>query len=178
MSTSTYEQVTLRKNLPGNYRLTAEAKLILLSGNARPYFSVTGELRNLRRSGDNAIEAGGQMHEEIAEHFPELAPVISVHLADDRGIPMHAIANGVYWLGYTKWQDEDLDAFAHLWRITSNEAREAARYVRTYVDDPGTGEDNGRSTHALTVLFFAMLDRWQKDADHAIATIRRLGEST
>ncbi len=41
------------------------------------------------------FEAGGCIHENIAEHFPELAPYIKWHLFDWNG-PMHYIANTMY----------------------------------------------------------------------------------
>ena len=41
------------------------------------------------------------MHETILQYWPELAPIIALHLSDDTGEPMHSEANGWYWLqGY------------------------------------------------------------------------------
>lgn len=42
-------------------------------------------------------DASGAMHEEILQFAPELAPLVSVHLADPNGVPMHAVANGWYF---------------------------------------------------------------------------------
>jgi hypothetical protein len=57
-------------------------------GNQRPYFTVTGSTR----------DTGGAMHEIILEAAPQLADLIALHLSDEDGVPMHATANGWYWL--------------------------------------------------------------------------------
>jgi hypothetical protein len=65
---------------------------------ARGYFSITGEIRDERQRPDHMI-AGGCIHDEIREHFPEIAPLIPLHLSNSAtGEPMHAEANGLYWL--------------------------------------------------------------------------------
>jgi hypothetical protein len=95
---------TIREKMIGDRRrFTADAKLYSLGGQA-PYFSVTGEERNLRRRGDNQVEACGAMHDEIVRHFPDLAPVVRVHLADEHGVPMHALENARYWMGLSVGQ--------------------------------------------------------------------------
>jgi len=72
-------------------QIRVEAGLYYLQGNKRPYFSVTGEIFI---PGRRDFEAGGCLHDEIVRHWPELAPVIALHLSDDQGDPMHAEANG------------------------------------------------------------------------------------
>ncbi len=67
-------------------------------GGCTPCFSVTAEERNLRRRGDNQVECCGMLHDEVLEHFPELADVVRLHLSSGEGLPMHAEANGWYWL--------------------------------------------------------------------------------
>lgn len=44
---------------------------------------------------------GGQQHEEIGKHFPELKPVLRFHLCSTDG-PLHYIANSLYWAGKNK----------------------------------------------------------------------------
>lgn len=78
--------------------VSVNAGLHYIRGNARPYFSVTGDIRI---PGRRDIETGGCMHETLLKYWPELAPVVALHLSDDTGEPMHAEANGWYWLeGY------------------------------------------------------------------------------
>lgn len=88
--------------LPDRHRLTAEAKLYSYMSQP-PYFSVTGQLINKRYHGDRAIEASGMCHDLIAEYIPELKPVIAVHLADENGVPMHAVDQAVYFAGMSTW---------------------------------------------------------------------------
>jgi len=115
---------TWTKELPDRHRIVATAQLVKLAGNERPYFSVTGEILNLRRKGDNQVERSGAIHDEILRHFPELRPMIACHLADDLGVPMHAIENGLYFLGLTRYPDaRNLALFADLWRIGEDTAR-------------------------------------------------------
>ena len=57
-------------------------------------FSITGEIFDGTRGGGPS----GCIHEEIAEHFPELAPLIKWHLTGSNG-PMHYIANTIYHAG-------------------------------------------------------------------------------
>jgi hypothetical protein len=64
----------------------------------RGYFSITGEIRDERQHPDPVI-ACGCIHDEIREHYPAIAPLIPLHLSDSAtGEPMHAEANGLYWL--------------------------------------------------------------------------------
>lgn len=67
-------------------------------GNGHNTFSITGSIvtNASRRRGD--IEAGGCIHEEIAHHFPELAPFIKWHLCSS-DFPLHYISNTLYLAG-------------------------------------------------------------------------------
>lgn len=60
--------------------------------NGHNSFAITGEIRI---PGGRDCEAAGCIHEEIAEYFPELVPLIRWHLTSADG-PMHYIANAVY----------------------------------------------------------------------------------
>lgn len=80
--------------------------------NGRDTFSITADLRRNRRE-----EACGCLHDEIAEHFPELEPLIKWHLVSTDE-PMHYTQNALYWAGYCGWRDgkpgspPNLDHFA------------------------------------------------------------------
>lgn len=69
--------------------------LCKLDGNAHPYFSLTG---SIFVPGQRERGTSGMIHDEILAHWPELAPLAAIHLSDDNGVPMHAEANGRYWL--------------------------------------------------------------------------------
>lgn len=74
----------------GKFRITATAKLT-------DYFSLTGSI-------DQAVNgfwrehSGGCIHEEIAEHFPELRPYIKWHLVSKKQ-PIHYITNTLFHAG-------------------------------------------------------------------------------
>lgn len=88
------------------------AKLHHLKGNARPYFSCTAE----------TFGAGGCMHEEVLKFAPMFAQAVALHLSDDDGTPMHAVENGWYWFGGTKYQLRDNKILADHLRITVAQA--------------------------------------------------------
>lgn len=80
-----------------NAVITATAKAYRLGGNSHPHFSVTADIYEPGRSHDPF--ACGCMHEEVLIYFPKLAPLVALHLSNaDDGEPMHATANGFYWL--------------------------------------------------------------------------------
>lgn len=75
-------------------------------GNGHNTFSITGEIYTTdRQPGETTVthrtgktlwcNGGGCIHDEIAKHFPELAPLIKWHLTSTDG-PLHYIANTVY----------------------------------------------------------------------------------
>ena len=72
------------------YTITAFIRFDDDCNNGHNTFAITGEIRSGRR-----IESCGCLHEEIAEHFPELIPLIKWHLVSTDG-PMHYIANTLY----------------------------------------------------------------------------------
>ena len=73
--------------------LTVEVRYDDDCGNGHNSFAITGDIR----AGGKWL-AGGCVHEEIAKHFPELAPFIKWHLMSSDG-PMHYIQNTVYLAG-------------------------------------------------------------------------------
>lgn len=85
----------LKGRTPAGDRIAVEAGLEHLDGNQRPYFSVTAEIiPRGRRNPDRC----GCLHNEVLAVFPQLAPIVALHLADDDGCPMHAAANAAYFI--------------------------------------------------------------------------------
>jgi hypothetical protein len=81
------------------HRLDVKGGLEHLRGNARPHFSLT--CWESAPHNPNVECSGGCAHGLILSHWPELADLAALHLADDEGAPMHAEANGWYLLaGY------------------------------------------------------------------------------
>ena len=76
------------------YRITARVRFDDECRNGHNSFSVTGQIDE--QHGSRWMDrSGGCIHEEVAKHFPELAPVIKWHLCDWSG-PMHYVANTTY----------------------------------------------------------------------------------
>ncbi len=66
-----------------NATITVRAGLHKIDGNDRPYFSVTADIR---KPCAHDIEAGGCLHREILHYWPQLAPIVALHLSDDFGV--------------------------------------------------------------------------------------------
>lgn len=84
-------------------------------GNGHNTFAVTAEIYGLEyHRGEPSVEhpngnklymhSCGCCHEEIAEHFPELAPLIKWH-GTSTDQPTHYVANGLYWAGHQGFRD-------------------------------------------------------------------------
>ena len=167
-------------NFPGRHRIVVTAGLHQVGNNPRPYFSVTAEVvdRTKNRNASTFVVASGGMHEDVARHFPELVPVIPLHLSDDDGAPMHAVGNGRYWLGLTRHKTAEarpepngplvtvdlpyLPYVASHLRVTEDQAAELAeRYPA----------DGTADLEAFTAEVDAMRPRWAEEAAAASALI-------
>lgn len=166
--------------------ITADAGLHYLRGNSRPYFSVTGEIRT-RARGD--CDSCGCLHEPIAEVFPQLKPVIALHLSDDQGWPIHAIENGWYNLagfyGVGRYHrgnsplhingqyrcptpEECITIyFADHWRISGESALELAKQWQC--------EDETASKRWYVQWAESQRGRLKAEADAAIELLKQLG---
>jgi hypothetical protein len=72
--------------------LKAEGGLHYILGNSAPHFHITATVTDHR----GQFESGGCQHELILQHFPQFADLVSLHLSDISGVPMHAAADG-WW---------------------------------------------------------------------------------
>lgn len=163
--------------------LTVTAGLHYLAGNDRPYYSVTAD----------AYEPGyqrrpflsGHLHEDVVRVWPELQPVLALHLSDDRGIPMHAEANGWYWLagyyggagepyhgGHARHPQTCLEIFASLMRVSPDSA---AILADTFRCAKTISSASWADVRALFHTWIQdQLPRWQDEADRAIVVLERL----
>lgn len=114
------------------WRIMVRAELVHRDGNARPYFSITGEIKYKAKNNRWVDTAAGAIHDEIVHHLPQLAPLVAVHLSDDRGVPMHCYANAAYWAGHTKYQKRDLAHLARHLRVTETQAQEMCEYIAEF----------------------------------------------
>ena len=85
--------------------LTVSAELVKRGGNSFPYYSITGTVKKLDKRYRDPVITCGCIHDIILEHYPELAPLVEVHLSEADGIPMHAEANARYWAGLSTYPD-------------------------------------------------------------------------
>jgi hypothetical protein len=168
-----YPSVKLRKNLGDGAVLDVTAELHKLDGNPLAHFSLTVHAYRGR-----VDLYGGADHETALKHFPELAPIAALHLADENGVPMYAVENGAYWLGFTEYVDaEDLSTFARLWRITEAEAaaiRHACVGDADMVAD--AAERRAALRHQLLVHAERASARWGQEAADGIDLLQRLAE--
>lgn len=80
----TYTVTTMKKLVR-----TLNGLPIVITVRADGYFSVTA----------THDRAGGCMHAEVIQAAPELSTLVALHLSDaTTGVPMHAEANGWYWV--------------------------------------------------------------------------------
>jgi hypothetical protein len=150
MNETTFAEVTREFAKPTygkTARIRVTAKAYQLNGNKHPHFSVTAEIGTPRQIETGNVQACGCLHEESAKAWPAVKPIIALHLSNaDDGEPMHAEANGYYWLAgvvgglgeqyhggsgnYGRTPEKCLTILAEHLRISEAEAREIADKVR------------------------------------------------
>ncbi len=84
-----------------HYSITATVQYDDECGNGHNSFSITGEIWRCLPDGTRTgrdCESCGCIHEDIAQHFPVLAPLIKWHLCSSDG-PLHYLANTLYLAG-------------------------------------------------------------------------------
>jgi hypothetical protein len=85
----------------GTQRIRVEYGLTKL-GDQSPHFAITAEIgRRQARRGRWCAAAFGCLHDEVREHFPDLAPLIRWHLCAVDDGPLHYVANAQYWAEIT-----------------------------------------------------------------------------
>lgn len=161
--------------------LKVEGGLHFIKSNHAPYFSLT--YTQHRKGFPNQCYSGGAGHEHILKHFPRFADVSALHLSDIDGVPMHAEANGWYWLAGSiggagqqyhggnsnprKSEAECLEVFARHCRIPMEEANairsRVISEIAAHADETSYGRDYWRREME------AMKPRWKREADETIA---------
>lgn len=80
------------------HHMTVEGGLHFLKGNQKPHFSLTCVVSRVTPTGRWVDDMCGAAHGEISKHFPKFDDLAAMHLSDMDGVPLHAVANGWYWL--------------------------------------------------------------------------------
>lgn len=82
------------------WKIVANVRFDDECGNGHNTFAITADIYDDRKR----LDSCGCQHEAVAEHFPELAPLIKWHLVSTDG-PLGYIENTMYHSGRTKWKD-------------------------------------------------------------------------
>jgi hypothetical protein len=152
----------------------------------KPYFSVTGETKH----------SCGCLHDEILKSRPDLKPLVDLHLSDLDGVPMHAEANGWYWLaeaaginltyGPKQSPETCLKHFCDHCRISNEEAEIIIERIKekflegsnsvAMSQEVSPSAVKGRHKKGVEVaseewskIMGGMRPRWKKEADFGVA---------
>ena len=136
--------------------------------NPLPYFSVTVT------APASLHVSVGCAHDDVLKRHPDMADIVALHLSDTTGAPNHALENAWYW-----WSDADgkgthLNQYRDTGRTNLDVFANHLRIDRAEVDalDLPTFRTMG-GDYALPAEFVAFVDaqreRWQREADEAIA---------
>lgn len=158
-----------------------DAKAYSLGGQS-PYFSVTAMIHTPASRRQNDCDACGCLHGEILKMWPQLAPIVALHLSDAiTGEPMHAVANGWYWLsgamggageryhgGTDKAPEQCLRILADHLRVTVYEAEAMTRCI------PANAQGKGVFAKHVDTL----RPRWKTEAEAGLALLHELAGNT
>ena len=154
------------------YRIQVRAELVHLDGNHNAYFSITGEIIRHAKNGRKVSEFFGMIHEEIVKHFPQLQPLVDIHLSDEDGVPMHAYANAAYWAGHEGYE-KNSDTLAKHLRVTKDQANEMTTYINHHygefdkITTPKQAWEN-------TCKDFDLLNYWYEQAQEAKSMLNQM----
>ena len=138
MASKRLRKYKVHKDLSATDRITVTVKLDKTN---HTYFSVIYESKNRL----------GSSKELILEHFPELADAVALHLCDVDGTPIHAYANGKYYLEHPEQYDDSV----------------IANHFRISIDDVYILRN--KTPEQLREWIEGEKPRWQKEADAVIA---------
>lgn len=141
---------------------------ITLSGWS-PYPNASGRAR--KRAGRD-IDFGGADHETILKVAPELAPLVTAHLADQDGTPMHAEANGWYFYSGKAAEYERVKVAAGQdYGYSRNlEMSDHDRAARALSIDPAE-LPGGLDKEGFSAFCASLRDRWAGQAEAARAAL-------
>jgi hypothetical protein len=138
------------------------------------YFSITGEISTATERARGDFQEGGCIHDRLLKAWPDLAPLVAIHLSSvEDGKPMHAEANGWYWLaGWKGGLGETYHGGNQQPDYTPEKCLAIlADHVRLPVSvvESELGECNDRTTFSAWIA--RQSERWQKEANEAVAMI-------
>ena len=172
-------QITLDGELYGETKpvvLEVEAQLVKREGNSYPYFSITGEIRKTDRRYRDPIIACGAIHDEILRYFPDLSPLVTVHLSAPDGQPSHAEANARYWAGLTEYEPHTNNGGIELEK-DENGVRWSPKTLASHLrcDEKTAREVRGAMVRGLAWDYITrhagLIDLWSEQAGKARALL-------
>lgn len=155
-----YKFVAMHVSTSGWVQVTAG--LHYLKGNKKPYFSVTCEGK------DHGSEFCGCCHNDVLACWPELKPVVDLHLADMNGEPLHAVANAEYWR-----DQKDFDQLAKHLRLSTVKP---GTLTRAYNAGGGSKGDLGGIVD-MGAFVRVLRPGWKREAKRVIEVLGRLIEN-
>jgi hypothetical protein len=178
MSERLTAQRVLVRDMPDQSRIIATLRISQYGDNAHPHFSATADIYEAvgRMSGRERsrrsleAQAGGCQHGAILEAFPGAIGFVRMHLCDfPSGEPMHAEANGFYYLtarcadynatqGYW-WQRNGLEALREAWRL--DDVRDLPWKITEGIREGGLTDEHRDAFHAF---YEAQRPRWAAEA--------------
>jgi hypothetical protein len=157
------------------HRIEVIAELHSLGGQA-PYFSITGEVDRQAKNNRWMPFLSGCIHEEILQQFPQLKPLVDVHLSDKDGVPMHAYENAAYWAGYTKYQQRDISKLAKHLRVAEWFAKDLIGYLEHHYGTDFDAVTTPAMAWAGTCEDNEMLEMWASQAKLAKSMLNAVEE--
>lgn len=134
--------------------------------NGHEDFAITGDTYEYGEpKTDWYHQTGGCIHETIYKHFPEFKSFIDLHLAQFSGIPMYAVANGVYHLK---------TGFERTKRNHPNFKKEFCEYYRIPEEHFEAIDTEEEEFFKYQLITLGIVKKWQKDADVAIKQLEKL----
>lgn len=138
----------------GQKKINVQIRIDDQCGNGHCEFAITADIYEKATNGRWVWTAGGCQHEEILKCFPEFSDFVALHLSNIHGAPMYPEANGHYLLA-------------------TEGAKKCAEYLR--IDEQTAQMLSGDRKYFKHQLFaLGIVDKWQKDADKAIAHYEQL----
>lgn len=135
--------------------------------NGHQDFSITGDIYQAGKPKDDRCHlSGGCIHDEILAAFPEFKIFVNLHLCDYRGIPMHAAANGFYFLknGFNNskpGQENFKSEFCDYYRITPDQFEILK-------------ESENQLFYSIQLEKLGILESWNQEAEKAIEILENL----
>lgn len=180
MSTMTNTRKTIGKDLPNGTYIEIEAVERDGSDGLSPGFAVTvsgwekhgtWSGRACKRNGRH-IDFGGADHDLILRVAPELAPLVTAHLSDPDGTPMHAEANGWYFYSgkAADYEREQIAAgkdYGYSRLLEKSDHERAAEALNISPEDLPTGLDR----EGFSAFCRSLADTWAAQAQAARAAL-------